>query len=76
LQEGDATEGVPSESSVPGEPEVIHGAVGARAVRPSPRSVRLAMECSVIALRDCRSDPTLESATHSKSVSKYGSKPS
>jgi hypothetical protein len=36
VQEGDATEGVPSESSVPGEPEVIHGAVGARAVRPSP----------------------------------------
>jgi hypothetical protein len=49
-------EGVLSEPSVPRKPEETHEASGAHATSPPPRSVRLAIACSVIALKNCKSN--------------------
>jgi hypothetical protein len=57
VQERDATEGIPGEPSLPGEPEATREASGVHAVSPPPCSVRLAIACSMIALKNCRSGP-------------------
>jgi hypothetical protein len=49
-------DGGPSESPVLGKPEATHEASGAHAASPPPRSVRLAIACSVIALKNCKSN--------------------
>jgi hypothetical protein len=63
-------EGVPGEPSLPGEPEATREASGIHAVSPPPCSVRLA----VIASRIAGANPFLESAAHSGSISKQGSR--